>query len=339
MLNKKRQNKKLLFEKGQLVWAQLTGYPWWPAFVDDMCEEKYKVMFFPRRNFATLPPDKLRDFRDNYEQFSKGSKKKEFLHGLNEIKEFWETDDENSKQKEELIEQHSINQESSIINDDDEEKEYIKIKKSVFEKSQVFLNKKRELNLTVMNSLFKDLIPDFEEFGKIKNSIKLKIEEINITLKEMKMFGVYSLEQGQQIQNFLDSFLSIIIDNEDIDIKDTIHNLRELIDDNCFVQIQKNIKKELQKLKDDFSYKTLSDSTDYSEKKYVRYLNDFKIVQKIQTKFSYLKRLPKIDKLTNFYSSMIQSNFLSRYVIPDVNEIRQLVRKEIYENIYSCVNF
>lgn len=35
-------NKSCIYNKGELVWAKIRGYPWWPGVVSKICEEKYE---------------------------------------------------------------------------------------------------------------------------------------------------------------------------------------------------------------------------------------------------------------------------------------------------------
>ena len=34
------------FEKRELVWGKLQGYPWWPAFVNSLLPNKIELVFF-----------------------------------------------------------------------------------------------------------------------------------------------------------------------------------------------------------------------------------------------------------------------------------------------------
>jgi hypothetical protein len=35
-------NKGCIYSKGELVWAKIRGYPWWPGVVSKICEEKFE---------------------------------------------------------------------------------------------------------------------------------------------------------------------------------------------------------------------------------------------------------------------------------------------------------
>ncbi|MCP3663898.1 MAG: PWWP domain-containing protein [Gammaproteobacteria bacterium] len=71
-----------IFDINQIVWAKLTGYPWWPARVVTAFEcpkselESLKtlgnipVRFYGGHDYAVIHESKAKDFDDAFEKFS-----------------------------------------------------------------------------------------------------------------------------------------------------------------------------------------------------------------------------------------------------------------------------
>ena len=56
-----------MFKVGDIVWAKIDGYPWWPSYVEKkLPEEKYTVLFLGEKSFQTVKKDKIKDWSDNY---------------------------------------------------------------------------------------------------------------------------------------------------------------------------------------------------------------------------------------------------------------------------------
>jgi predicted metal-dependent hydrolase len=77
------------FRKGEVVWAKIRGFPWWPgmvpilliqiAFIEESkpnyTESKILVNFIGDKSHAELTIDKLEKFKEKYKEFSKTKKK------------------------------------------------------------------------------------------------------------------------------------------------------------------------------------------------------------------------------------------------------------------------
>jgi len=66
-----------IYKEGQLVWAKLRGYNWWPAKVMESNEKKngqiaseVRVEFIGEGKFADISISKLVDFQEKYSQYS-----------------------------------------------------------------------------------------------------------------------------------------------------------------------------------------------------------------------------------------------------------------------------
>lgn len=44
-----KNHQKYKFSKHEVVWAKITGYPWWPALITSMHNFNYKVDFLGDR--------------------------------------------------------------------------------------------------------------------------------------------------------------------------------------------------------------------------------------------------------------------------------------------------
>jgi hypothetical protein len=77
------------YKKGEVVWAQVRGFPWWPAVVksvnskmikQDDDDEEYRqtialVYFVGDNSHSELPMNKIEKFASKYEKYSKTKKK------------------------------------------------------------------------------------------------------------------------------------------------------------------------------------------------------------------------------------------------------------------------
>jgi len=79
--------RKNLFKKGDLVWAKIRGFPWWPGIVqtskvklgsnkeESSKEIRVLVNFLGDNTHAEIPLQKIENFVKKYEVFSKTKKK------------------------------------------------------------------------------------------------------------------------------------------------------------------------------------------------------------------------------------------------------------------------
>lgn len=76
-----------MFKKGDIVWAKVRGYSWWPARIGEVLKEKnekekkYRVDFIGDNTYTSLPQDKVNDFVEGFSRFSK-TKKKDLLEAI-----------------------------------------------------------------------------------------------------------------------------------------------------------------------------------------------------------------------------------------------------------------
>lgn len=76
--------------EGDVVWAKVTGHPWWPAVVTAVHPESLTVSFLGaqtqyKATSSQVPRDKVVDFRQNYERLrkqSKGSTRRKLLKSV-----------------------------------------------------------------------------------------------------------------------------------------------------------------------------------------------------------------------------------------------------------------
>ena len=77
------------FKRGDIVWAQVRGYSWWPAKVGEVIRDrndikkdrKYRVDFIGDNTHQTLPSDKVVDFVENFFRLSE-TKKRDLLDSI-----------------------------------------------------------------------------------------------------------------------------------------------------------------------------------------------------------------------------------------------------------------
>jgi len=79
-----------MYTKGEVVWAKIKGFPWWPGVVAKVIEQKDNpdnfqeilVNFIGENSHARLPLDKVAKFNQNFGEFSRMKKKKKII-GIN----------------------------------------------------------------------------------------------------------------------------------------------------------------------------------------------------------------------------------------------------------------
>lgn len=62
------------FIKNQLILAKLQGHPWWPAYIKDIKENIYEVIYFGDFSKSFLKSNKIKHFDLNFEQHNGGKK-------------------------------------------------------------------------------------------------------------------------------------------------------------------------------------------------------------------------------------------------------------------------
>jgi len=91
------------FNKGEVVWAKVRGYSWWPGIVKKISlkfskgeniknlgnskEERILVKFIGDNSHSVLPLDKIEKFEKKFSEFSK-TKKKPLLHSIKLAQKF-----------------------------------------------------------------------------------------------------------------------------------------------------------------------------------------------------------------------------------------------------------
>ena len=56
-----------MFKEGDIVWAKISGYPWWPSYIDKQIKlDTYKVLFLGEISHQILTKDKIKDWAQNY---------------------------------------------------------------------------------------------------------------------------------------------------------------------------------------------------------------------------------------------------------------------------------
>ena len=80
------------FNVGEIIWAKIRGYPWWPATItgtkDDSREKIYRVSFIGDKTFANLPKKFLAKFEKEYKTYS-NTKQKKLVESIKEAKKLY----------------------------------------------------------------------------------------------------------------------------------------------------------------------------------------------------------------------------------------------------------
>jgi len=67
------------FEKGEVVWGKIKGYPWWPAIIIDNNNLIYTIKFFNDNSLANLSSKFLLKYEENKHKISESNKKNKKL--------------------------------------------------------------------------------------------------------------------------------------------------------------------------------------------------------------------------------------------------------------------
>ena len=85
----KSNNSQSDFKRGDIVWAKVRGYSWWPARIGDIIKEskdrKYRVDFIGDNTHQTVAYDKVAGFIDKYAEYSK-TKQRNLLESIAQAK-------------------------------------------------------------------------------------------------------------------------------------------------------------------------------------------------------------------------------------------------------------
>ena len=54
---------------GEIVWAKLKGYPWWPGKIVEQINSDYKVLFYKENNYSILQKKNILKFEENKKRF------------------------------------------------------------------------------------------------------------------------------------------------------------------------------------------------------------------------------------------------------------------------------
>ena len=66
-----------MFERNTVVWAKVRGFPWWPSYTEErMPNGHYKVQFIGEKTYQYVPPDKIKSWAENFEEFTKVKRNK-----------------------------------------------------------------------------------------------------------------------------------------------------------------------------------------------------------------------------------------------------------------------
>ena len=66
-----------MFERNTVVWAKVRGFPWWPSYTEEkMPNGHYKVQFIGEKTYQYVPPDKIKSWAENFEEYTKVKRNK-----------------------------------------------------------------------------------------------------------------------------------------------------------------------------------------------------------------------------------------------------------------------
>jgi hypothetical protein len=115
-----------IFQKGEVVWAKVRGYSWWPGIIRKIIlkpnnlnskekeiekEIKFVVKFIGDNSHSILPKEKLENFQEKFSIYSRTKKKhlinsiklaKKFLSGEISLLEIMNNKKENKNEGEEI---------------------------------------------------------------------------------------------------------------------------------------------------------------------------------------------------------------------------------------------
>lgn len=106
------------FNVGEIIWAKIRGYPWWPAIItgtkDDSKEKIYRVSFIGDKTFANLPKKFLRKFEKEFKNHC-NTKQKKLSESIKEAQKMFS----NKTMKGNYIKSRNKSEQDNIEDDED----------------------------------------------------------------------------------------------------------------------------------------------------------------------------------------------------------------------------
>lgn len=238
------------FTVGEIVWAKIRGYSWWPALIngieEDNKEEKYRVSFINHNTHATLPKKHLFKFEKKYKIYS-NSKKKDLLESIKLAKQLYDNKKNNKENLKDNfgdeVNNKSNEKEKKINNISPSKNENDKIEESALsEKSSNFKD-----NYSNGNFLKKKLKRIDEKNGlEIAHKITNYLASIVIQIKKKKFIIENEKNNMIKVMKFLKDFKM----NEPIDYlrKGSLGKIIKYINENILDEELKNLSDEVKDL-------------------------------------------------------------------------------------------
>lgn len=200
------------FNVGEIIWAKIRGYPWWPATItgtkDDSREKMYRVSFIGDKTFANLPKKFLAKFEKEFKNYS-NTKQKKLVESIKEAKKMFNNKTTRGtflklKKKSDNDDKSSIDNDNENDNDDNDSSISSGGNEEENDNSS-FINKKRKKSLGVSVSKAK----------KTVSSSKHKISKVNssslVSLKDKS-----GLEIIKKIISYL-IYIAKIVEKKEFD--------------------------------------------------------------------------------------------------------------------------
>jgi hypothetical protein len=102
------------YRKGEVVWAKIRGYPWWPGVIKNITmrlgkgderETKYTINFIGDNSHANLPSNKIDKFVEKFEEYS-NTRHKGLLNSIPIAKKIYKEEIPIDKL---LVQRHNVN--------------------------------------------------------------------------------------------------------------------------------------------------------------------------------------------------------------------------------------
>ena len=200
------------FNVGEIIWAKIRGYPWWPATItgtkDDSREKMYRVSFIGDKTFANLPKKFLAKFEKEFKNYS-NTKQKKLVESIKEAKKMFNNKTTRGtflklKKKSDNDDKSSIDNDNENDNDDNDSSISSGGNEEENDNSS-FINKKRK----------KSLGGSVSKAKKTVSSSKHKISKVNssslVSLKDKS-----GLEIIKKIISYL-IYIAKIVEKKEFD--------------------------------------------------------------------------------------------------------------------------